>query len=45
MKLAARIPDCEVHVLERCGHCPNIEMADRFNELVIRFLKRVHAKG
>jgi pimeloyl-ACP methyl ester carboxylesterase len=45
MKLAARIPDCEVHVLERCGHCPNIEMAERFNELVIRFLKRVHAKG
>jgi pimeloyl-ACP methyl ester carboxylesterase len=44
-KLAARIPDCEVHVLEKCGHCPNIEMADRFNELVLRFLGRVHAKA
>jgi pimeloyl-ACP methyl ester carboxylesterase len=42
-KLAERIKDCELHVLENCGHCPNIEMADRFNELVIGFLKRVHA--
>ncbi|MSQ72932.1 MAG: alpha/beta hydrolase [Betaproteobacteria bacterium] len=42
-KLAERIKDCELHVFDNCGHCPNIEMADRFNELVIRFLKRVHA--
>jgi 2-hydroxymuconate-semialdehyde hydrolase len=41
--LANRIPDCELHVLENCGHCPNIEMADTFNDLVIAFLKRVHA--
>jgi pimeloyl-ACP methyl ester carboxylesterase len=44
-KLAARVPDCEIHVLENCGHCPNIEIADRFNELVLRFLRRVHTKG
>lgn len=44
-KLAARIKDCELHVFDNCGHCPNIEMADRFNALTIRFLKRVHAAG
>ncbi len=43
-KLGQRISGSEVHVFERCGHCPNIEHAARFNELVIRFLKRVHAR-
>lgn len=42
-KLAERIPDCELHVYEDCGHCPQIEMADAFNAVVISFLKRVHA--
>ncbi len=41
--LGARIPDCEVHVLDNCGHCPNIERADDFNRLAIRFLEKVHA--
>ena len=41
-ELGRRIPDCELHVLEECGHCPNIEMADAFNEITIRFLKRVN---
>ena len=41
--LGARIPDCEVHVLDDCGHCPNIERADDFNRLAIRFLEKVHA--
>jgi len=40
--LGARIPDCEVHVLDDCGHCPNIERADDFNRLAIRFLEKVH---
>lgn len=44
-KLAARIPDCEVHVLDHCGHCPNIEMADRFNALLVGFLRRVNGLG
>lgn len=44
-KLAQRIPDCEVHVLEGCGHCPNIEMAETFNEIVIGFLRRLHRTG
>lgn len=42
-ELGARIPDCEVHVLDACGHCPNIERADDFNRLALRFLERVHA--
>jgi len=42
-ELARRIAGSEVHVFEKCGHCPNIEMADRFNALTIDFLKRVHA--
>ena len=44
-ELAARIPDNEHHVYENCGHCPNIEHADRFNGHVIAFLKRVHARN
>ena len=43
--LAERIPDCELHVLEDCGHCPNIEKSKIFNDLVVGFLKRVHAGG
>ena len=43
LKLGESIRGAEVHVFERCGHCPNLEMADRFNEIVIAFLKRVHA--
>lgn len=43
-KLAARIPDNEHHVYENCGHCPNIEYADRFNAHAIDFLTRVHAR-
>ena len=42
--LAERIPDNEHHVYENCGHCPNIEFADRFNAHAIDFLKRVHAR-
>lgn len=43
-KLAERIPDNEHHVYENCGHCPNIEAADRFNADAIDFLTRVHAR-
>ena len=43
-KLAERIPDNEQHVYENCGHCPNIEFADRFNADAIDFLKRVHSR-
>lgn len=42
-QLADRIPHNEHHVYENCGHCPNIEHAERFNADAIDFLKRVHA--
>jgi pimeloyl-ACP methyl ester carboxylesterase len=42
-ELGKRIPDCETHVLDACGHCPNIERADDFNRLTLGFLERVHA--
>lgn len=45
LELAERIPDNEHHVYENCGHCPNIEHADRFNGHAIDFLKRVHARN
>ena len=41
--LGGRIPDCEVHVLDACGHCPNIERAADFNRLALAFLERVDA--
>ena len=43
-KVGERIRGSEVHVLECCGHCPNIERAESFNEVVICFLRRVHAE-
>jgi pimeloyl-ACP methyl ester carboxylesterase len=42
--IAQRIPDCEVHVLADCGHCPNIEKAEEFNALLLAFLDRQHAR-
>ena len=42
-KLAARIDGAEVSVYENCGHCPNIEHAERFNRAVLDFLRRVNA--
>lgn len=42
--LAERISNNEHHVYENCGHCPNIEFAERFNADAIDFLKRVHAR-
>jgi len=40
--MAKRIKDCELHVFEDCGHCPNLEFPERFNEVTLRFLKRVN---
>ena len=42
-KLAARIEGAEAIVYENCGHCPNIEHAERFNAAVLDFLRRVNA--
>lgn len=35
-----RIPAAELLVIENCGHCPNIEQAERFNAAVIAFLRK-----
>lgn len=43
--LARRIPDNEHHVYEECGHCPNIEHAERFNADVLAFLGRIHGRA
>jgi pimeloyl-ACP methyl ester carboxylesterase len=37
-ELVERIPDARLVIFERCGHCPNIEQAQRFNATVIDFL-------
>jgi pimeloyl-ACP methyl ester carboxylesterase len=39
--IAARIVGSEIHVFEKCGHCPHIEYADLFNEIAIRFMQKV----
>ncbi len=43
--LARRIPDNEHHVYEECGHCPNIEHAERFNADILDFLGRIHGRA
>jgi pimeloyl-ACP methyl ester carboxylesterase len=37
-EIVRRIPDARLEVFERCGHCPNIEQAERFNATVLGFL-------
>ena len=34
------LPRAEVHVFDECGHMPQLEHADEFNDLVRRFLDR-----
>lgn len=38
--VAARIPDCEYRLFEHCGHLPNIEEPDLFNQTVLEYLSR-----
>jgi pimeloyl-ACP methyl ester carboxylesterase len=38
--IAARMVQCEVVVYDPCGHCPNVERADEWNELAVEFLDR-----
>jgi 4,5:9,10-diseco-3-hydroxy-5,9,17-trioxoandrosta-1(10),2-diene-4-oate hydrolase len=35
---AARLPDSRLHVLPKCGHCPQMEKPEEFNRLVLDFL-------
>lgn len=36
---AGAAPKSRVEIFEACGHCPHIEGADRFNQLVVSFLE------
>jgi 2-hydroxy-6-oxo-octa-2,4-dienoate hydrolase len=38
LRLLELIPDAQLHVFGRCGHWTQIEHADEFNRLVLRFL-------
>ena len=40
-ELAAKFRSAELHVLDGCGHCPNIERADEVNRLLLDFLGRL----
>lgn len=37
--MLAVMPDCDLHVFQRCGHSAQLEVADKFNPLVIDFLR------
>lgn len=39
--LRARLPGAAVHLFEKCGHMPQIEQPQRFNEAVLAFLAGV----
>jgi pimeloyl-ACP methyl ester carboxylesterase len=38
--MARRIPGAELAVLEACGHLSNLEQPERFNEVMLEFLRR-----
>jgi 3-oxoadipate enol-lactonase len=42
-RMASRIPGAELAVLEACGHLSSLEQPERFNEVLLEFLRR-HAK-
>jgi len=35
------MPDARIHILDRCGHAPNIEQPEAFNLLAEQFLKEI----
>jgi len=39
-ELKRLLPRAEVHLFERCGHLPQVEKADEFCDLVVRFACR-----
>ncbi|MBI4319454.1 MAG: alpha/beta fold hydrolase [Chloroflexi bacterium] len=39
LDLRARLPNATIQVFDRCGHMPQIEHRDKFNELVLAFLE------
>jgi 2-hydroxy-6-oxonona-2,4-dienedioate hydrolase len=45
MKVMYGIADCRCTVLPYCGHWPQLENADTYNALVLRFLREVGVNG
>jgi pimeloyl-ACP methyl ester carboxylesterase len=43
--VARQVPQCELHVLDECGHMANIERAGDVNELVLTFLSSQSGAG
>lgn len=41
----ARMPDCELQLIENCGHWPMYEQPERFDELIGQFAERIYASG
>ena len=39
-KMAGQIPDSELFIIPRCGHSSPLEKADRFNELLLKFVEK-----
>jgi len=37
--LFQKIPQAELHVFDQCAHCVQWDQAERFNNLVVEFLK------
>ena len=44
-KMAQRIRGAELVVLEQCGHLSNLEQPERFNQVLLDFLKRNSGSG
>ncbi len=45
MQACLVIPDCSCTILARCGHWPQIERAEAFNTLALRFIGEVELEG
>ena len=45
VEFSERLPNAELHFIDRCGHAPMIEHPDAFNEIVLDFLHRVAGKA
>ncbi|MGH8670008.1 MAG: alpha/beta fold hydrolase [Burkholderiales bacterium] len=43
-RMAQRIPGAELVVLEGCGHLSNLEQPERFNAVLLDFLRRRHER-
>ena len=45
VEFSERLPNAELHFIDRCGHAPMIERPAAFNEVVLGFLNRVTSEA